>query len=160
MRFLDMQMRVTPSAAKEVEKLRPKLDETQESLDKTVGGMRERSEKVQVDGIVKDSEAKLKEVEEAIKKLQEAEKPFKSEEEMAAEKVPELLSALESASHAATQALSGAKTFAGVKKLAARRLSEGSKQTAEEQLNSVVGKLDELTKTLSESKKSMIQRKQ
>ncbi|OLP73751.1 hypothetical protein AK812_SmicGene46906, partial [Symbiodinium microadriaticum] len=39
-----------------------------------------------------------------------------------------------------------------VKKLAARRLSEGSKQTAEEQLNSVVGKLDELTKTLSESK--------
>lgn len=160
MRFLDMQMRVTPSAAKEVEKLRPKLDETQESLDKTVGGMRERSEKVQVDGIVKDSEAKLKEVEEAIKKLLEAEKPFKSEEEMAAEKVPELLSALESASHAATQALSGAKTFAGVKKLAVRRLSEGSKQTAEEQLNSVVGKLDELTKTLSESKKSMIQRKQ
>ena len=74
--------------------------------------------------------------------------------------MPEALSALELASQAATQALSGAKTFVGVKKLAARRLAESSKKAAEEGLVAIVQRLDELTKSLSESKKAMNERKQ
>jgi len=160
MRFTDMQIKIQPAASKEVEKLKPRLEELQQSLDKTVSGMRERSEKAIVDSIVKDSEHRVKEVEEAMKKLEEAEKPFKAEQEIPAEQVSESLSALEGAAQAATQALSGAKTFVGVKKLAARRLAEAPKKAAEEQLNVVVTRLDELTKTLSESKKAMNEQKQ
>ena len=158
MRFIDMQMKVTPTAAKDVEKLKPRLEELQESLDRTVASMRERSEKVIVDGIVKDSATRVNDVEQAIKKMQEAEEPFKTDIE--AEKVSECLSNLESATQSATQAVSGAKTFVGVKKLACKRLAEGSKKAAEEQLSGIVTKLDELAKTLAASKKDMNQRKQ
>lgn len=157
-RFIDMQIKVTPAAAKEVEKLKPRLDELQETLDKTVSGMRERSEKVLVDSIVKDSASRVNDVDEAIKKMQKAEEPFNGDIEP--EKVSESLSNLELATQAATQALSGAKTFVGVKKLACKRLAEGSKKSAEEQLSSVVAKLDELAKTLAASKKAMQERKQ
>ncbi|CAJ1332756.1 unnamed protein product [Effrenium voratum] len=187
MRFTDMQIKIQPAASKEVEKLKPRLEELQQSLDKTVSGMRpstperethtggERSEKAIVDSIVKDSEHRVKEVEEAMKKLEEAEKPFKAEQEIPAEQVSESLSALEGAAQAATQALSGAKTFVGaarqgarrgaeklvaggwraVKKLAARRLAEAPKKAAEEQLNVVVTRLDEL-KAMNEQKQAPV----
>eukprot|EP00435_Cladocopium_sp_Y103_P075739 s332_g63.t4 len=147
-RFIDMQIKVTPAAAKDVEKLKPRLDELQETLDKTVSGMRERSEKVMVDSI--DSASRVNDVDEAIKKMQKAEEPFNGDIEP--EKVSESLSNLELATQAATQALSGAKTFVGVKKLACKRLAEGSKKSAEDQLSGIVAKLDELAKTLAASK--------
>lgn len=158
MRFVDMQMKVQPEAAKDIEPMKPRLEELQQSLDKTVSGMRERSEKAIVDGIVKDSQNRVSDVEEAMKKLKKAEEPFSGD--IAAEEVSDALSALDAAAQAATQTLSGAKTFVGVKKLAARRLGEGSKKAAEEQLSGVVTRLDEMTKALSDSKRAMNERKQ
>eukprot|EP00435_Cladocopium_sp_Y103_P061109 s470_g22.t1 len=61
-RFFDMFL--------DVEKLKPGLDKPQETLDKTMSGMRERSEKVIVDGSVKDPANHVNDVDQAIKKMQ------------------------------------------------------------------------------------------
>eukprot|EP00931_Biecheleriopsis_adriatica_P025093 TRINITY_DN154_c0_g1_i8.p1 TRINITY_DN154_c0_g1~~TRINITY_DN154_c0_g1_i8.p1 ORF type:complete len:2005 (-),score=792.65 TRINITY_DN154_c0_g1_i8:106-6120(-) len=161
-RFIDMQLRVQQGSAKEqIEKMKPRLDELQKQLDKTLASMRERSEKAVVDVIAKESEQRVSEAAESMKALKEAEKPFLPDAaELPAEKVSEALETLEKAVQAANAAVSGAKTFVGVKKLAARRLGEASKKAAEEQLAKVVARLEELAKSLQESKKNMGERKQ
>eukprot|EP00930_Biecheleria_cincta_P023467 TRINITY_DN1695_c0_g1_i1.p1 TRINITY_DN1695_c0_g1~~TRINITY_DN1695_c0_g1_i1.p1 ORF type:complete len:2092 (+),score=696.54 TRINITY_DN1695_c0_g1_i1:73-6276(+) len=160
-RFLEMQLRTQSAAAKELEKLKPKIDELQEQLDASVASMRERSEKAVLDAIRTETEGRVKEVEESIRKLTEAEKPFlpDAEEPVAADKLSEALSALEAAVGTANSAVSGAKTLVGVKKLAARRLAEASKKQAEDQLKEVTERLEEQAKVLAETKKNMNDRK-
>jgi len=153
-------MKMQSAAAKEVEKLQPRLAELQEQLDSTVTSMKERLEKATIDGISKESEERVQAAEESVKKLQEAEKPLASAEELSAEKVSEMLKTIDESVSAANSAVSGAKTFVGMKKLAARRLTEASKKAAEEQLQGVQTRIDELAKTLQETKKSISEGKQ
>eukprot|EP00930_Biecheleria_cincta_P023470 TRINITY_DN1695_c0_g4_i1.p1 TRINITY_DN1695_c0_g4~~TRINITY_DN1695_c0_g4_i1.p1 ORF type:complete len:2021 (+),score=568.23 TRINITY_DN1695_c0_g4_i1:448-6063(+) len=159
-RFVDMQLRTQSTLEKEIEKLKPHIDELQQKLDSTVASMRERSEKAVVEAIRTESESRLKEVEDCLLKLSTAEQPFSPEaEEIAAEKVSDALAALEAALQAANAAVSGAKTFVGVKKLSARRLSDASKKSAEGQLKEVADRLEEHAKTLANTKKNMSDRK-
>lgn len=158
-RFLEMQLRTQSAAAKEIEKLKPQIDELQEQLDASVAAMRERSEKAVLDAIRSETEGRVKEVEESIRKLTEAEKPFLSEEPVASDQLSGALSALEAAVSSANSTVSGAKTLVGVKKLAARRLSEASKKQAEDQLKEVAERLEEQAKVLTETKKNMNDRK-
>eukprot|EP00931_Biecheleriopsis_adriatica_P025091 TRINITY_DN154_c0_g1_i6.p1 TRINITY_DN154_c0_g1~~TRINITY_DN154_c0_g1_i6.p1 ORF type:complete len:1521 (-),score=627.15 TRINITY_DN154_c0_g1_i6:106-4536(-) len=160
-RFIEMQLRVQQGSAKEqIEKMKPRLDELQETLDKTLASMRERSEKAVVAAIAQESEQRVSEAEVSVKALKEAEKPFLPDAaELPADKVSEALETLEKAVQAANAAVSGAKTLVGVKKLAARRLAEASKKAAEEQLAKTVTRLEDLAKSLAEIKKSMGERK-
>mmetsp|Transcript_22477 Transcript_22477/g.40102 ORF Transcript_22477/g.40102 Transcript_22477/m.40102 type:complete len:2032 (-) Transcript_22477:157-6252(-) len=161
-RFIELQLRIQTGSSKvEIEKMQPRMIELQESLDSAVATMQAKAESQAVETISAESQGRLKEAEDSINRLKDAEKPFlEGAEELAAEKVSETLQELESSVQAAVTAVSGAKTFVGVKKLAARRLSEASKKSAEEQLQAVVAKLDELAKSLSETKKNMAERKQ
>jgi len=158
-RFIDMQVKMQTAAAKEVEKLQPRLTELQEQLDSTIASMKEASEKATLDAIAKESEERVKAAEESVKKLQEAEKQLESAGELAAEKVSDVLKDLDEAVQAANSAVSGAKTFIGMKKLAARRLTEAMKKSAEEQLQGVQTRIEELAKTLQETKKNISERK-
>jgi len=158
-RFLEAQSRSQGLAKDEIAKLQPLVKASQEKLDENILIMRERSEKLAVDGLVKESEAKVKEAEESLKKVVEAEEPFSRAEELHVDEASSALAELESAVSGAHTAVGGAKTFLAMKRLAAKRLSEMSMKAATAQLGELQARVDAAAKKLSETKKGMVERK-
>mmetsp|Transcript_92512 Transcript_92512/g.288394 ORF Transcript_92512/g.288394 Transcript_92512/m.288394 type:complete len:125 (-) Transcript_92512:70-444(-) len=120
-------------AKDELLKLQPLVKEVQERLDATVNSMRERSDKLVVDGIIKESEERVKEAEEAVAKVGEREEEFvKGGEDLPIDQASTALTELESAIAAAHTAVGGTKTVLAMKRLAAKRLTPALMQATSE----------------------------
>jgi len=159
-RFVETQTRVQGVAKDEIVKLQPLVKQAQDMLDSTVATMKERTEKILVETLLKESEARVKEAEDAVGKVSEAEVAFqKPPEEQTVDEASAALSNLEAALQASHAAVGGAKTFLAMKRLAAKRLSEKSSKITTDQLSEMQTRLDAVTKQLGEAKKCMADRK-
>mmetsp|Transcript_35599 Transcript_35599/g.94158 ORF Transcript_35599/g.94158 Transcript_35599/m.94158 type:complete len:1976 (+) Transcript_35599:140-6067(+) len=159
-RFLDSQTRASGLAKEEIAKMKPRIEEAQEKLNEMIASMKEKSEKIIVDGIIKESEERVKEAEDSVSKVAVAEQPFlKGVEDIPVEEASKLLAELDSVVQAAHTAVGGAKTFLAMKRLAAKRLSEASAEATQEELTTLQSRLDAVAKRMSETKKGMAERK-
>jgi len=103
--------------------------------------------------IVGESEQKTKLAEDSVTKATEAEVPLlKGGEDMSFEQATGFLSTLESVLESSFMEVSSAKTFVAMKRLAAKRLSEGATNVAFEELSKFTDRLEMVTKTLGETK--------
>jgi hypothetical protein len=145
-RYLSSQTRTSGTVKDEIAKLTPRVTEMQQKLDDSSNLMRERSEKLVVETLISESTKRVTDAEEAVEKAAEAEKPFSDGKELPAEEAATAISTLDTAASAAHSAVGGTKTFLAMKRLAAKRLAEGSGKTASEELAKLQTRLDEITK--------------
>ncbi|CAK0902538.1 unnamed protein product [Prorocentrum cordatum] len=144
----------------EVGRLQPELKAAQEKLESTVAAMQAKSEKIAVDGLIQESTERVAGCEGCVREVSDLEKPFaEGAEEMPVEEASSMLEKLEAAVQAAHTAVGGAKTFLAMKRLAAKRLSEGASRPASEELSALQARLDAAAKRLTEAKKGMSERK-
>mmetsp|Transcript_87908 Transcript_87908/g.152330 ORF Transcript_87908/g.152330 Transcript_87908/m.152330 type:complete len:1964 (-) Transcript_87908:239-6130(-) len=158
-RYLQSQTRASGLAKEEIAKLQPKVKALQDKLEAATTSMREKSEKLQVQGIIHDSKVRVEESEASVKKVAEAEKPFKEDKEMSPEEAAAALNALETAAQAAHSNLGSTKTFIAMKRLAAKRLAEAAAKSTAEELAKYQERLDVAVKQLQEIKKGMSERR-
>jgi len=159
-RSLENQKRLEGVSKEEIDKLHARLKQSQEKLDTTVAAMKQRSEKIIVDAIIKESDERVKDAEASVEKLNAAEEPFlRGVEEVPLEEAAKHIADLEAAATAANTAVSGAKTFLAMKRLAAKRLTEASAKVATEQLTAMQSRIDVAAKKTTEVKKAMAERK-
>jgi hypothetical protein len=158
-RYLESKAR-DPIMKAEVGRLQPELKAAQEKLESTIASMQAKSEKIAVDGLIRESTERVSECERCVQEVSDLEKPFaEGAEELPVDEASSMLEKLETAVQAAHTAVGGAKTFLAMKRLAAKRLSESASKPAAEELAALQGRLDTTAKRLTETKKGMSERK-
>lgn len=158
-RQLESQSRIQSSAKEAIAKLQPRVQVAQGHLDGIAVTMRERGEKLTIKGIIVELSVKMTETEESVKRAAEAEAPFKKGDEMPVEEVTVALTELESVVGEASAAVGTMQSLLTKKNAAAKRLSEAALKSAAEDLAALQTRFDNATKTLSEGKKGMAERK-
>eukprot|EP00931_Biecheleriopsis_adriatica_P073976 TRINITY_DN4816_c0_g1_i1.p1 TRINITY_DN4816_c0_g1~~TRINITY_DN4816_c0_g1_i1.p1 ORF type:complete len:1912 (+),score=720.91 TRINITY_DN4816_c0_g1_i1:76-5811(+) len=159
-RFIDMMLRVQQGSARvQLQEMRPRIADMQKTLDAQMSVLREPADRATVETICKETEECISKVEEAVKKAGEAQQPFQAEGEQPAEKVAELLEALEAAVQGADKELGEARKHVGIKRAAVRPLTQAPRKDAEENLTKADGQLSELMKLLQDSRNILQERK-
>jgi len=162
-RFIDAQNRSQGAAKEEVGKLQPRLQEAQERLDEIMKSLRERTEQATIRSLLDDSEMRVKQAEDLVSRAVEAEAPFNKENgtsDLSLDEASAVMSTLENEAAAAHTEVGGTKTFLSVKRMAAKRLSEGAAKNTTDKLELLQQRLETASKKLGEVRKGMSERKQ
>jgi len=120
---------------------------------------RDLDAQLQVTGIQGEAEQRMNSAEESVEKIAKAEAPLLRGDDLPVEEVGKALEDLEAAIATANTAVGGAKTFLAMKRLAAKRLGEVSRQSIGEVLTKLQERLDEVAKKLSDTKRGMASRR-
>lgn len=158
-RYLEMQIKRAGSGKDELEKLQPRLDKAQVKIDSVTANMKEKTEKFQVASIVEESEQRVATAEANVKQVGDVEALLLKGDEVPLEELSQILQDLEAATSAATTSVGGTKTFLAMKRLAAKRLSDASKESTMATLTTLQERLDATSKELQDAKKGMIERR-
>eukprot|EP00927_Polykrikos_kofoidii_P057623 TRINITY_DN5177_c0_g1_i6.p1 TRINITY_DN5177_c0_g1~~TRINITY_DN5177_c0_g1_i6.p1 ORF type:complete len:1988 (-),score=554.03 TRINITY_DN5177_c0_g1_i6:85-6048(-) len=158
-RYMEMQTRSSGATKDAVGKLQPRIAQVQSRFDAAFASMKERSEQTQVASIMKESEERVSEAEENVQKVSQAEAFLSGGDDLSISEVTKALTELEAAITAANNSVGGSKTLLAMKRLTAKRLSEGVKTTTIEALTAFQARLDTSARALAETKSGMTERK-
>jgi len=154
-RLIEQQARSADMARGEFAKLQPRVAEAQSRLDEAMVGMRERSEKLQANVILEESEKRVSAAEDAVQAVVAVEVP----EELQDAEAKKALVELEASVATAQASVGGAKTFLAMRRLAAKRLGEAAREPATNALTELQTRLDKAAKTLAEAKKGLAEKR-
>merc|ERR1712176_1458538 len=125
-RFMEAQSRTQGFAKDSIAKLEPRVKECQDKLASAQTLIKERTEKIFVNGILQEAEAKVSECEGGLKKASEVEAPFLEGDDSAEKAAKGSIADLEKALQAAQSLATAAKTFISMKRLAVKRLTDSA----------------------------------
>merc|ERR1712242_345703 len=125
-RFMEAQSRTQGYAKDSIAKLEPRVEECQDKLASAQTLIKERTEKIFVNGILQEAEAKVSECEGGLKKASEVEAPFLEGDDSAEKAAKGSIADLEKALQAAQSLATAAKTFISMKRLAVKRLTDSA----------------------------------
>lgn len=156
-RHVESQMRSSPSK-ETITKLQDRLKKAQDALDSASGKLKGRQEATAVQGILSECRTKLQELEDSLAAADETETPLREgtiEGNEALQKSLEVEKAIQAAQATATSA----KTAISMKRLAAKRLSEGVRDSTSDSLTEMLATVEARMKQVTEMRARASQRK-